>query len=310
MKGSVTSVWIFTSLAAALALLVCPVLGGGLDVHNLLLQKDPDWAIYRELRLPRAILACLTGAALATAGALFQVLLRDPLAAPSVLGISASASLGAVLVISLGTYAATAYPVLCVAALIGAILVALHSRGIFSALSLLLTGIAINGICSAMVLLLHSMAGLTRSFQITQWLLGGIDSASFGQLGVLTAVVLPLCAWIFWRSRDWNLLSYGEIWAAGRGVDTKKRSLSGFVAGAILVGTVTSATGPISFVELMAPHILRRILGPDQRLILAASPGFGAAFLLICDTMSRSVLAPTDFSLAAVAEKRALTFGL
>ncbi len=291
---------IFGTIALA-TIAVCPLVGGsGLDFGKLIRQEQPDWNIFLQLRLPRALLALLAGGALAVSGALFQALLRDALATPSTLGVSAAASLGAVIAITTTADRETSFPLVWLYALVGAgavIVVAAKLARVkrrFSSFTLLLTGIAINGICSAVVLLLHSLAGITKSFQITHWLMGGIDAVEYSTLGLLAVVVVPVCFWILVRARTWNVLSYGDAWAAGRGLDTGSLSIQGFIAGALLTGTLTAITGPIAFVGLIVPHLLGRLIGPDLRVLLPAALFGGGAFLVVCDTISRSVLAPIE----------------
>lgn len=287
------------SLAAA-SLIVCPLVGGsGLDYGKLLRQEAPDWNIFLQLRLPRALLAMLTGAALSISGAVFQALLRDALATPSSLGVSAAASLGAVIAISASIGGDGFFPAIWLFSLAGSAAVVLFIAALaqgrrFSSFTLLLTGIAINGICSAAVLLLHSLAGITKSFQITHWLMGGIEAIEYPVLAALAAVVIPTSVWILTKARAWNVLSYGDEWAAGRGIDTRRLTLQGFIAGAVLAGTLTAVTGPIAFVGLIVPHLLRRVAGADHRVLLPAALFGGGAFLVVCDTVSRSVLAPIE----------------
>ena len=286
---------------ALTAVVVCPLVGGsGLDYRKVVEQQSPDWNIFVQLRVPRSVLALVAGGALAISGALFQALLRDPLATPSNLGVSAAASLGAVIAIATASDRSRAFPVVWMFALAGAaaavlfiaVLAQINRR--YSAFTLLLTGIALNGICLAAVMLLHSLAGLTKSFQITHWMMGGIDAVEYSTLLVIFAVSVPAFVWILLKSRIWNVLSYGDAWAEGRGVDTRRLSMQGFIVGALLTGTMTAVTGPIAFVGLIVPHLLRRIVGADYRLLMPASLFGGGAFLVLCDTISRSVLAPIE----------------
>lgn len=296
-----------SALAALLAAVICPFLGGsGMDYAKLLRHEPPDWPIFVNLRLPRTLLALLTGAALSASGAMFQALLRDALATPSSLGVTAAAALGAVAAISLAPVETTWFPLVWLCALAGAaaviVLVALlaRSRKRFSAYTLLLTGIAVNGICSAIVLLLHSLAGITKSFQITHWLMGGIGAVEYSVLLLLAAVIVPVCFWVLRLTRVLNVVSYGDTWAAGRGVNCRQITWRGFVAGTVLVGTTTAVTGPIAFVGLIVPHLLRRVVGPDYRLLLPASVFGGGAFLAVCDTLARSVLAPIEIPVGVI----------
>jgi iron complex transport system permease protein len=291
------AVWILVAIAAAA---FAPWLGGmGLDVRRVLAQDSPDYAILMNLRIPRTLLALITGAALAGSGAMFQALLRDALATPSSLGVSAAASLGAVFAISFASGEDSSAPLVWLAAVAGAAITiafvaALGRSRRFSPFTLLLTGIAINGVCASLVLLLHSLAGITKSFQITHWLMGGIDAVRYPVLGVLALVVAPMCWWMMREARVWNVMSYGDVWAAGRGIEARSVTWKGFAVGALLVGVTTAITGPISFVGLIVPHLLRRLVGPDHRLLMPASIFGGGAFLVLCDLVSRSILAPVE----------------
>lgn len=280
--------------------MLAPLVGGvGMDYERLLRRESPDWNIFINLRIPRTLLAFVVGAALSASGALFQALLRDSLATPSSLGVSAAASLGAVAAIALIPETETPVPWGWIAALTATLLVvalvaALQRSERFSSLTLLLTGIAINGVCASIILLLHSLAGITRSFQITHWLMGSIGAVDYAVLVALTAAVVPALVWMLWNARALNVISYGEAWATGRGIDSRRLVWMGFAVGAFLTGSTTSITGPIAFVGLIVPHLLRRIVGPDHRVLMPVSMLGGGAFLIICDTVSRSVLAPAE----------------
>jgi len=298
---------LWSSLALMIAVaVIAPFVGGtSLDFGNLSRQEGPDLQILLSLRIPRTILALIAGAALATAGALFQALLRDALATPSNLGVSSAASLGAVIAIALLPGDETGWPVVWIFALGGtavviALVAALRASARFTPITLLLSGIAINGICASMVLLLHSLAGITRSFQITHWLMGGIDAVEYPVLACLAIAVTPPLIWILASARSINVISYGDAWAAGRGIDCADLTWKGFAAGAILAGVTTAVTGPIAFVGLIVPHLLRRVTGPDHRVLLPACVFCGAAFLVICDTVSRTVLAPVEIPVGVV----------
>ena len=301
LQSQARRVMAFSLLAVVLTAVVCPFLGGsGLDYAKLWRQESPDWNIFVNLRLPRTGLALLTGAALSGAGALFQALLRNALATPSSMGVEAAAALGAVTALSLFTGDETRFPIVWLAALAGAGAVILLVASVgqarrFSSFTLLLTGIAINSICTAVVLLLHSLAGITKSFQITHWLMGGIEAVEYPVLLGMAAIIVPVCIWMLRLARVLNVISFGETWAVGRGVDCQRITWQGFTAGALLVGTTTAVTGPIAFVGLIVPHLMRRIVGPDYRLLMPASILGGAAFLVICDMVSRTILAPIEF---------------
>jgi iron complex transport system permease protein len=292
---------VLISLLVAIAVTaVTPFVGGsGMDYQRLFRQQSPDWNIFINLRVPRTLLAFLVGSALSASGALFQALLRDPLATPSSLGVSAAASLGAVAAIALMPVTESRVPWAWIAALIATFFVIALVAGLqrsprFSSLTLLLTGIAVNGICASIILLLHSLAGITRSFQITHWLMGSINAIEYSVLLALAAVILPSLLWMLWNARVLNVISYGDAWATGRGIDARRLTWTGFAVGAFLTGSTTSVTGPIAFVGLIVPHLLRRMVGPDHRVLMPVSMLGGGAFLVICDTVSRSILAPAE----------------
>jgi len=244
----------------------------------------------------------LTGGALSLAGAVFQALLRDALATPYTMGVSSGASLGAVAAIVFGWQRAGVWG----GALSGAAIVLLLVLGIaglgrrMSSFTLLLAGIAINSMCSAMILFVHSIAGLTQSFAVARWMMGGIDSVDYATLGWLALVIFPTAAIVFARGTSWNLMAVGEDWAAARGVSVKSLLLTGYLAGALLTAPVTAVTGPIGFVGLIVPHALRLWTGADHRILLPCSFLAGAAFLAVCDAVARVVLAPADLPVGVV----------
>lgn len=303
-KVTARRVWITSllSLCAMLAAIaILPLIGSAhIDYGRAIAGQSPDSEILFGVRLPRVLLAMLTGGALAAAGVLFQALLRETLATPYTLGVSSGASLGAVIAICLG------WNQVWVASLVGAGLtlllvmaVASESRRL-SSFTLLMAGITLNSICMALILFFQSFASFGQSFAIIRWLMGGIDPVPYTTLAWLTAAVLPAVLYLFWKSREWNLLAVGEDWAATRGVSTSTLILTGYLIGSFLTGTVTALTGPIGFVGLIVPHGLRLTIGADHRLLIPASFFLGATFLAICDTIARTVLAPAEIPVGVI----------
>jgi iron complex transport system permease protein len=276
------------------------------DLTRALRGLSPDREILLELRVPRALLALWTGGALALSGVVFQAILRNPLATPYTLGVSGGASLGAVIAIFAGWSTFAGLPAVNLAACIGAaavlaLIVSVASRsGRMSSVGLLLAGITLNSMCGAAILFLSNLAGVLKSFAVTRWLMGGIDAPGYGALLWLTVILAPVCLVIFRYGREWNLLAIGENWAATRGVATGRLLLIGCVAGSVLTGLVTALTGPIGFVGLIVPHALRMRLGADHRILAPASFLTGAAFLALCDTFSRTMLAPIEIPVGVV----------
>lgn len=291
MKGSVA----ISALIVIAVALVAPLVGSThIDLGNAFAGVSPDHEIFFYARLPRVLLALLGGAALSITGVLFQCMLRDPLAEPYTLGVSSGASVGAVLAISLG-FSATGVASLAGAALVLAIVVAMSMDGRrMSSFTLLLTGVTMNSIAFAIILFLHSIASFSQSFAISRWLMGGLDAVPYSTLAWLAVVVVPVMVLVTVRAPQWNLLAVGEEWAQSRGVSTTTLTTFGYVAGSVLTGLVTSLTGPIGFVGLIVPHALRLKFGADHRTLMPCSILLGAAFLAVCDTVSRTMLPPTD----------------
>jgi iron complex transport system permease protein len=298
--------WTAIALAAAVALAalcLTPLAGPThLDLSRALAREAPDYEVLVALRIPRVLLGMLAGGSLALAGAVFQALLRESLATPYTMGVSSGASLGAVAAIVFGWRRIGIWG----GALGGAALVLILVLGIagigrrISSFTLLLAGIAVNSMCSAMILFVHSVAGLTQSFSVARWMMGGMDAVEYSTLAWLALIVLPTSGVVLARGASWNLMAVGEDWAAARGVSVRGLLLTGYLAGALLTAPVTAITGPIGFVGLIVPHALRLWVGADHRVLLPCSFFAGAAFLAVCDAVARVVLAPADLPVGVV----------
>jgi iron complex transport system permease protein len=291
-------------LASALLL---PWIGAGpISLTRVLHRQAPDYDILIQLRVTRTLLALIAGGALSLAGALFQAMLRDALATPYTLGISAGASLGAVAVIASGWEMFWGIPATWIGALAGAFAVLLlviggsSKRRQLSAFTLLLTGIAINSVCAACIIILGGYAGMSRSFSIARWLIGSVDSTSYTSLSVLAVVVLILATFLMTQARSWNLLAVGEQWAASRGVRVPALLRTGYISGSILVAGAIALTGPIGFVGLIVPHLVRSRISPDHRILLPSAFFFGGSMLAVCDAIGRIILPPSEIPAGAV----------
>lgn len=301
-RSLILSICVF--LASAVFL---PWVGPGpISLARVLHHQSPDYEILVQLRITRTLLALVAGGALSLAGALFQAMLRDALATPYTLGISAGASLGAVAVIAAGWQMLWGIPATWFGALAGAFAVLILVLGGFSrrreisAFSLLLTGIAVNSVCAACIIVLGGFAGMSRTFSIARWLIGSVDSTSFTSLCVLSVVVLVLAVLIVSQARSWNLLAVGDQWAASRGVHVPALLRTGYLAGSVLVAGAIALTGPIGFVGLIVPHLVRSKISPDHRVLLPSVFLFGGTLLAVCDAVGRTVLPPAEIPAGAV----------
>jgi iron complex transport system permease protein len=300
--------WIWASgfLFIAAALLLPWFGSGSISMERVLAKAAPDYPIFVELRVSRTLLGLLAGGALSLTGSLFQSMLRDSLASPYTLGVSSGAALGAVVTFALGLDRLVGSPAAWAGAMAGAagvlIIIAGASwkRGQLSGVRLLLSGIALNSICSAFILLINSVVRDRRSFSITQWLLGSVDSVSYRALSVFAVVVAVTSVVIMTQARGWNLLAVGEAWAGSRGADLRRLTITGYCCGSVLTAGAIALTGPIGFVGLIVPHLVRARISPDNRILMPCSLLLGGVLLAVCDTIGRIVVAPAELPAGAV----------
>lgn len=258
-----------------------------------------------QLRLPRVALAATVGLALAMSGAVFQGLFRNPLADPAIIGVSSGAALGAVGVIVLGGGAVAGGLGVSVAAFVGAGLTAFFVYRLARVgptvhiATLLLAGIAVAAVISAVMSLVMSFAG-EQIRSIYFWLLGGLSARGWTALEVVAPLIVFGVLGSLLLTRDLNLVSLGEERAAQLGVDVGRFKWQAVALGALLAGAAVSVSGVIGFVGLMTPHVLRLIVGADHRRLLPAVLLAGPMFLVLADLVSRVALAPQELPLGAV----------
>jgi iron complex transport system permease protein len=287
---------------AALALLLAVAFAASLAVGS---AQHATAGIVLDIRLPRALLAALVGAGLATAGALLQALLQNPLADPYVLGISGGAALGGVLALALGGawLGGALVPAVAFAGALAASLLlyaVAAAGGRAPAHSLLLTGVVFNAFASSLIVFATSATDLARVAGVFLWLIGSIrlvEPALLSGVAVLFGVGLAIALRFAYAL---NLLAQGDETATHLGVDvptTRRWILAGT---ALMIGASVAVSGLIGFVGLIVPHLLRLSLGSDHRLLVPASALAGAAFLLVADTLARVVLAPTELPVGAL----------
>ena len=267
-----------------------------------------DAQIFFIARLPRVVAAALVGAGLATAGVVFQALLRNPLAAPETLGVSVGASLGAMIAITLLPPAAIAgVSAVSVASFLGslgalAVVYALslaRSRGMSSTV-LLLGGVVLTTFLGAIVTFIQYLADFTKTFQTVRWLMGSLDVGSYS---AIAASLVPMaCAAVGYATlpRTLDLITLGPDAAAARGVDVGRAERVALVTASLSTGAAVALGGPIGFIGIVVPHLVRMLVGADHRLVLPASALFGAAFLIGCDLIARTIAAPVELPVGIV----------
>ena len=272
------------------------------------LRDNLDAQIFFIARLPRVVAAALVGGSLAAAGVVFQALLRNPLATPDTLGVSSGAALGAMLAITLHLDVAIAgLPAVPLAGFAGSAcalgvvyaLATARRRGL-STTVLLLAGVTMTGFFSALILFTQYMADFTDTFRTVRWLMGTLDVGGYALIFAVLPLLLIAFALFATLPRQLDLLSLGADAAAARGVNAPRTERVALVSASLATGAAVSISGPIAFIGLVVPHLVRLIVGSDHRLVLPASALFGAAFLIMCDLVARTVFAPIEIPVGIV----------
>ena len=267
-----------------------------------------DAQIFFVARLPRVLAAALVGSALALAGVVFQALLRNPLASPDTLGVSAGASLGAMLAITFDSgvtlLGLSAGPLASFAGSVGALLVVyglsvVRRRGT-STMVLLLGGVTLTALLSAVMGFVQFMADFTQTFRNVRWMMGSLDVAAYARL--VAALVPMALAWagIATLPRVLDLISVGAESAATRGVDVARTERVALVSASLATGAAVSLAGPVAFIGIVVPHLVRLLVGADHRLVLPGSALFGATLLIACDVVARTAFAPLELPVGIV----------
>lgn len=248
--------------------------------------------VVRSLRLPRALAGFACGGLLALAGALLQVLLRNPLADPYVLGISGGAGVGAILAMLLGLGVAGVNGASFVGAMAAMLVVfgLAHDDGSWTQTRLLLTGVIVAAGCGAMVALMLSVAPDSKLHGMLFWLMGDLSQSTDPTLVLLILVVVLLISMPY--ARELNLLARGADMAQTLGVQVGPLRRGVYVVASLATAAAVTQAGSIGFVGLIVPHLVRLAVGNDQRLLLPASILAGGSLLVIADTLARTVIAP------------------
>jgi iron complex transport system permease protein len=270
-------------------------------------SDDAVATIVRKIRLPRALLAGIVGACLSLAGLGFQAISRNPLADPSILGVSSGASFGLMVAMLLGVAGPTSNPAVTTlfafaGALLAAALVYAIARvdGRLPMTTLLLSGVIVGLFFTSCVMLTTVLLAAAELQGVVFWLMGNLGPASTGSLGVL-AVVLGIGVVALLREAPrLNVLALGEEQALQLGVEAERVKRVVFVAASLITGAAISAAGSIGFVGLIVPHAARLLLGPDNRNLVPMSVLLGAAFLILADLGARTVAVATELPVGVI----------
>jgi iron complex transport system permease protein len=263
-----------------------------------------ETTIIFSLRMPRIIFSGLVGAVLALTGAVFQALLRNPLADPYVLGISGGSAVGAIIGIMIGAgsipsgIAATAF-----AGAILAIFLVFSIAGKEKSLpanTLLLAGVITNAFFSALIMFLISLSSRSELHNVLFWLMGDLSLASRGEILLTGIFLFAGFAVVYADAGALNLLTMGEETAMQLGVDVERTKKRLFFTASLLTAVAVSSSGIIGFVGLLIPHMMRMLFGADHRILLPAAALFGASFLAGADSIARTVTAPTELPVGVI----------
>jgi iron complex transport system permease protein len=262
--------------------------------------------IIREIRGPRTVLAILVGGGLALSGAVFQALLRNPLAEPYILGISGGAATGAVLVLSLGIAAAQSW-ILPVAAFTGSLVaisivlaIASNSSKRLDMRVLLLAGVVTGAFFSACISLILTLSDASDIRSAVMWMMGSLAGTEWPTVTMVAAYTLPCTIILIRLARPLNLLAIGEETASYLGTKVEQVKVAGYIVASLMTAAGVAATGIIGFVGLIVPHGMRLLVGNDYRILLPLCFLAGGTFLTLADTVSRILISPVEIPVGVV----------
>lgn len=300
-------------LAASAVAVLLSVRYGAVDLSlveivDAALGRGPESAriIVQELRMPRAVMALLVGGGLALSGAVFQALLRNPLAEPYILGISGGAAAGAVLVLALGLVAMASWA-LPVAAFAGALVAVALVFGVAASADrrldvrvLLLAGVVVGAFFSACIALILALSDAPTVRSAVLWMMGSLSGATWRTVGVVAAYTLPAAVLILGLARALNAMAIGEETASYLGTEVEQVKRIAYGVASLIAAAGVAFTGVIGFVGLIIPHGVRLVVGSEHRVLLPLSFLAGAAFLTLADLMARTILAPVEIPIGVI----------
>lgn len=256
-----------------------------------------------QLRIPRIVMSVLAGAALAICGGVFQSIFRNPVCDPYILGISSGASLGAAVAFIFG-WDAMLFGI-TLPALVTALLTLLMILGIarlkgkHNTNTLLLIGIALNFFISAMITLMIVM-NQKEMHKIYFWTMGSLTHVSWFEIAWLVPVMIACIGILFYHSKHLNIMQVGEETAQTLGINTRRTTYIVLITSSVLISVVVAFCGSIGFIGLIMPHVARLLVGSNNRRLFTYSLFFGAFFLLIADTLARTIAAPAELPVGSI----------
>jgi len=284
------------------------IIGSHITGKELPAGIDPMMdSIFWTIRMPRAVMAFLVGGALSLSGACMQALLQNPLASSYTLGVSSGASLGAALVlileISVPVLAGFMLPfagfVFGLTTVFAALMLASAIDRSVSNTTVVLIGMVLSLFVNGMMNLLSTINS-DHSKQLILWMMGSFSARGWKHCAILFPVCLAGFIFLVLMSRKLDIMSFGDLQAQAMGVDAKKTKITAILICSLLTGVSVAFTGVIGFVDLAAPHIVRKIFGSSHRVVLPMSFIYGGAFMALCDLISRTLLSPREIPVGSV----------
>lgn len=294
-------------LSAVISLSVGPA---GIPFHKIfpILQNGRgtmEYGILVDVRFPRILLGFAIGGALSLAGVMLQGMFRNPLVEPYTLGISGGAALGVSMTLLLGLQSLSVWTLpfagfLGAAAIILLVYFLSMREGRFQLQELLLTGVMVSFIASSLIMLIMALASTEDLHGIIFWIMGSLEEPNMILIRIIFGMSICLLAASFFYSSDLNALSLGEEDALHLGVRVERSKIILFLLASLLTGMSVSAAGVIGFVGLVVPHFMRMCVGNDHRILLPVSYLAGAVFLIFCDTLARTLIAPLELPVGVI----------
>lgn len=310
MRQGYKNIYVFSCLLILIfAAVILAVFAGstGLGVKSIVsalldpfaqgLEHDIIW----KIRMPRVLMSILVGSGLATCGAVFQGILRNPLAEPYTLGVSGGAALG----VTVATVAHLSSFFLPISAALGSLLCVLlvyivASKKNFSNSTLILSGVVLSYLFSSLVLFIFSISRADDVYKVILWLMGDLSAVTYANLKLCAVFVLPMLAMLLFYAKELNIMTLGDEKARYLGVESVNVKKICFVVASVIVGSCVAASGMIAFAGLIVPHIMRRFVGSDHKVLLPSSLLAGAFFMVFCDTLARTLVRPLELPVGVI----------
>ncbi|MFH1228687.1 MAG: iron ABC transporter permease [Planctomycetota bacterium] len=287
--------------------LLCVVIGGtNISLFNI---SDTDRTIILYVRLPRILTALMVGAGLAACGCVLQAILRNPLADPYTLGISGGAAVGVTALLAVGPVArlinltgSFGMPLVAFSGALAAVglVFLIASKQRFSVHGLILSGVILSFIFSSIVLLIFAVAKPTEIQSAMFWLMGNLANVNYPLMLIIGPLILTGIIIAFILAKDMDVMTLGDEKAIHLGVSPQTTRRTLFIVTSLITGACVAVSGIIGFVGLMIPHIMRMIVGPSHRTLLINSVLAGALFLLVTDTIARTIISPSELPVGVI----------